>query len=105
TIENNNVIQLKTPINEGAVSKMDTKNPINTHKYASYYYWKGKIDKLFALMGLIISSPILLLVSVLIKVDSRGPILFKQERIGVHSKPFKIYKFRTMKINAPNIPT
>lgn len=104
-IENNNVIQLKTSINEEDVVKTDNKSSINTRKYVSYYYWKGKIDKLFALIGLIVSSPILLLVAILIKIDSKGPILFKQERIGLHSKPFKIYKFRTMKINAPNIPT
>lgn len=50
--------------------------------------------------------PIFLLVGVLIKLDSKGPLFFRQTRIGLNSEPFTIYKFRTMYITAPsNIPT
>ncbi|MCU0516400.1 MAG: sugar transferase [Oscillatoria sp. Prado101] len=52
-------------------------------------------------IALIILIPILLLISVLIKWDSDGPVLFKQERLGKDGKPFTMYKFRTMQQNAP----
>jgi O-antigen biosynthesis protein WbqP len=49
--------------------------------------------------------PILLIIAILIKIDSKGPILFKQRRIGKNKKEFLILKFRTMKVNTPNVPT
>lgn len=101
----NNVIQFNNPIDEENISKINKERFINTRKYVSYYYWKSKIDKLFAAIGLLFSLPIFLLVAILIKINSKGSILFKQERIGVNSKPFIIYKFRTMHVDAPNVPT
>jgi len=58
---------------------------------------KRIFDIILAAAGLIVLSPLLLLIAVLIKLDSRGPILFKQERIGRNFRPFRIYKFRTMR--------
>ncbi len=55
------------------------------------------MDKLLAFFGLIILFLPLLIVAVLIKLDSKGPAVFKQERIGKNQKPFMLYKFRTMK--------
>ena len=49
--------------------------------------------------------PFLILISIIIKLTSRGPILFIQLRIGKEKKPFKILKFRTMKKEAPEIPS
>jgi lipopolysaccharide/colanic/teichoic acid biosynthesis glycosyltransferase len=57
---------------------------------------KRAFDLLVAVVGLIVFSPILLLVAVLIKLDSRGPVFFRQERIGYGFRPFLIWKFRTM---------
>jgi len=57
---------------------------------------KSAFDKICALFGLLISGPILLLTAILIKLDSRGPIFFKQERVGKNGKPFKMLKLRTM---------
>ena len=51
-------------------------------------------------MGIIASSPILILSSLLIKLDSKGPVIFKQKRIGLNGKPFEIYKLRTMEMGA-----
>ena len=48
-------------------------------------------------MGLIISSPLLLLIAILVKTTSEGPVIFAQERIGRHNKPFRMYKFRSMR--------
>lgn len=57
---------------------------------------KRILDFFVAATGLILLSPLLLLAAILIKLDSRGPILFKQKRVGQNFRPFLIYKFRTM---------
>lgn len=57
---------------------------------------KRWVDVCLALLGLLALFPALILVALLIKMDSRGPVFFKQERIGRNFKPFLIYKFRTM---------
>ena len=57
---------------------------------------KRMFDLFFSLIGIIITIPILILVSIMIKLTSKGPIIFKQERVGKNKKIFYIYKFRTM---------
>ena len=64
---------------------------------------KRIFDVLVSLILLIISSPILLLIAILIKLDSEGPIFYRQERITTYGKVFRIYKFRTMVTNADKI--
>ncbi|MCC2339380.1 sugar transferase [Bacillus tropicus] len=64
-------------------------------------YLKRIIDFTIALIGLIILSPIILILILCIKVDSKGPVLFKQRRIGKEKKEFYILKFRTMRIDTP----
>lgn len=64
-------------------------------------YMKRGIDCILSLLGLIILSPILLIIAVIIKVTSPGPILFRQERVGKNNKHFRIMKFRTMRIDTP----
>lgn len=66
-----------------------------------YLKFKRFYDFLGALIGLIILSPLYLLLIVLIKLDSKGPILFKQKRVGKDKVHFNILKFRTMKIDTP----
>ena len=66
-----------------------------------YLAFKRFYDTLGALIALIVLSPIFMILIVLIKLDSKGPILFKQKRIGRHKKHFNILKFRTMKIDTP----
>lgn len=53
----------------------------------------------------IVGAPIFALVALAIKIDSPGPIIFKQRRVGVDGQIFEIYKFRTMKVGTPNVPT
>jgi lipopolysaccharide/colanic/teichoic acid biosynthesis glycosyltransferase len=62
---------------------------------------KRTFDFVAALLGLVLLSPLLLLVALLIKLDSSGPALFRQERMGKGFRPFYIYKFRTMVHDAP----
>ena len=62
--------------------------------------WKRSMDIIGAIFGLIFFSPLMLLISLLIKIVSPGPILFKQERVGFGGKSFQFLKFRTMKVNA-----
>src|SRR5699024_5485056 len=71
-----------------------------------YTYINRLCDIIFSLLGLIILSPLLFIVAMDIKIESPGPILFYQDRIGLNKKKFKIYKFRTMYTDAPkNLPT
>ena len=61
---------------------------------------KRLVDILFSVCGFVISLPIMGIVACLIKATSSGPVLFTQERLGLHEKPFRVFKFRTMKVNA-----
>jgi undecaprenyl phosphate N,N'-diacetylbacillosamine 1-phosphate transferase len=64
-----------------------------------YLVIKRIFDFVFALILLIVLSPIMLLAAIAIKLDSHGPVLFKQERPGKDEKIFTIYKFRTMRVD------
>lgn len=70
-----------------------------------YAVFKRFMDIVLSIIGLIILSPILLIVSIAIKIDSKGPVIFKQERIGKDGKVFKIYKFRSMVVGAEKMGT
>lgn len=61
------------------------------------------LDFFFALLGLILLSPLLLLIALLIKVSSFGPVLYKQSRIGLKGVEFSVYKFRTMRLNSDKL--
>ena len=61
---------------------------------------KRLFDIVLSFIGLVILSPLFLIISLLIKIDSRGPVIFKQERIGKDEKLFNIYKFRSMCVGA-----
>jgi lipopolysaccharide/colanic/teichoic acid biosynthesis glycosyltransferase len=62
---------------------------------------KRILDVIVAALGLIILAPVLLLIGLLIKLTSPGPVFFRQERVGLNAKVFAIHKFRTMTIDAP----
>ncbi|GMG63762.1 sugar transferase [Tetragenococcus halophilus] len=69
-------------------------------------YIKRALGFFLSLLGIIILSPILLIICLAIKIDSKGPIIFKQKRVGKNKKYFNIYKFRTMKSETPKeMPT
>ncbi|WP_072990427.1 sugar transferase [Clostridium cavendishii] len=68
-----------------------------------YEFIKRAFDVISALIGLITLSPILLIIAIAIKIDSKGPIIFAQERIGKNESKFKMYKFRSMVVNAEEL--
>ncbi|MCM1568131.1 MAG: sugar transferase [Roseburia sp.] len=71
-----------------------------------YLVVKNILDRLLALLGLILLSPVFLGLILAIKLDSRGPVLFRQKRVGIHKTYFQILKFRTMRIDTPkDMPT
>lgn len=69
-------------------------------------YFKRGIDLFLSFCGIVVLSPLLLILAVIIKCTSKGPVLFKQKRIGKNDTHFMIYKFRTMYTDTPkDMPT
>lgn len=69
-------------------------------------FFKRIIDFILALIGIILLSPIFLIITIIIKFDSKGPVLFTQRRVGKDKTYFNIYKFRTMMVDTPKeVPT
>ena len=73
--------------------------PLNDPVHAAL---KRAVDIVGAIVGIILFSPIMLIVALLIKLTSPGPIIFCQERVGLHNRPFKMYKFRSMTVQDPS---
>ena len=72
--------------------------------YAKFF--KRLIDIVLSAYALIVLSPLYLILAIAIKIDSPGPVLFKQKRYGIHKTHFEILKFRTMRIDTPrDVPT
>ena len=63
---------------------------------------KRLIDLIISAIALLLLSPILLVVALWVKLDSKGPVIFKQQRLGVGGVPFNMYKFRSMCVGAEN---
>lgn len=61
---------------------------------------KRAIDLAFGLIGLLISLPLIVLIAIAVRLDSKGPAIYKQERVGLGGRPFQLYKFRSMRVDA-----
>lgn len=72
-------------------------------KSLGYYFVKRCIDIIGSLIGLILLSPIFLITAIWVKADSKGSVFFAQERVGKDGKLFKMYKFRSMCVNAEDM--
>lgn len=69
-------------------------------------FFKRLIDVVLSFLGIILLSWLFLIIAVLIKIDSKGPVFFKQKRVGIHKTHFSMLKFRSMRIDTPkNMPT
>ncbi len=86
--------KIKEVVDEGA---------LNTNKNYFYEIGKRAFDIVLSAIALIVLLPLLITVLIAIKVDSRGPAIFKQERMGYRGKIFNMYKFRTMVTNAEQL--
>ena len=64
-------------------------------------FLKRLMDIAGSVVGIVVTSPIMLVTAVLIKITSPGPVIFRQERVGLHNKPFYMYKFRSMELQQP----
>ncbi len=73
---------------------------VEKSKVKVYDFVKRIIDIIIGVIGLVICLPIFVIIGIIIKIDSKGPIFFKHKRIGKHGKKIEIYKFRTMMDNA-----
>jgi len=73
---------------------------VNRNNLGFYYIVKRVIDIILSLVALVFATPIIAVVGAAIKLESEGPIIYKQERVGLGGKPFVIYKLRSMYIDA-----
>lgn len=84
-------------------SLVENYNAGGVHMYLKV---KRLVDIILSFLGIIILSPVFLILIIAIKLDSKGPVLFKQRRVGIHKSHFNILKFRTMRIDTPSdMPT
>jgi len=66
-----------------------------------YLIVKRVLDLILGVVGLVLLGPVLVLIGLVVRLDSRGPSVFRQERIGRGGRPFMVYKFRTMTVDSP----
>jgi len=69
------------------------------------HFFKRLIDIVLSLMGIVVLAIPMAIVALIIKISDPGPALFRQKRIGIHKTYFQLYKFRSMKLDTPDIPT
>lgn len=74
----------------------------NTKSKLFFRFVKRLVDIICSLLCIILLSPIMLIVALMVKITSKGPIIFKQQRMGRNCKTFNCYKFRSMKIDSPH---
>jgi len=68
-----------------------------------YNFFKRSMDIVCSILGIVVLSPVMILVSIAIRLDSRGKVIFSQERVGLDGKLFRMYKFRSMIVNAEDL--
>lgn len=77
-----------------------------TKRQLRYMKIKRGMDFILSLVAIVVLSPVLLVICIAIRLDSPGPVLFRQKRVGIHKSYFTIYKFRTMRTDTPkDMPT
>ncbi|MDD4493818.1 MAG: sugar transferase [Eubacteriales bacterium] len=69
------------------------------------HFFKRLIDIVLSTIGIIMLAVPMLIIALVIKITDPGPVAFKQKRVGIHKSYFTLYKYRTMKVNTPDIPT
>lgn len=95
--------EFDTVIKKSNIEPKEILSKNNVKKNKAYFFIKRTIDILGALIGLIVLSPILLIVILAIRFESKGEAIFSQERVGEHGRTFKMHKFRSMVVNAEDL--
>ncbi len=99
-MENKQIIDnIKNP------NKASVNNDKENKNFDIYNFLKRAIDIICSLIGIIVFLPIFIITAILIRIESKGNVIFKQLRVGKNSKPFYIYKFRSMRLDTPNMAT
>ncbi len=97
------LVPLELPVSQRYVSSIGTYPVITYHSVSldqSQLFVKSAIDFIGAVFGLLVLSPVFLAVAIAIKVESPGPVFFRQKRAGLYGKTFRIFKFRSMYLDA-----
>jgi exopolysaccharide biosynthesis polyprenyl glycosylphosphotransferase len=92
--------QVETIYTQYINSQINKEPKVNRSNLGFYYIVKRAIDIILCLIGLVIALPIMVIVGIAIKIESKGPIIYKQERVGLEGRTFTIYKLRSMYIDA-----
>lgn len=90
-------------MNENVLLKTGQTYVLTSEEKHFYMFFKRLFDVICSISAIILLSPILIITSILIKADSKGPVLFKQKRCGKDGKEFTMYKFRSMVVNAEDM--
>ncbi|UPK49065.1 exopolysaccharide biosynthesis polyprenyl glycosylphosphotransferase [Bacillus sp. H8-1] len=91
---------MNVKLKEESPKELIFENLKNQEQHTIYFMARNTLDFLFAVIGLIITSPIILLFCIVIKLESKGPAFFLQERVGLGGKLFYVIKLRSMDVNA-----
>ncbi|MFQ5806579.1 MAG: sugar transferase [Phycisphaerae bacterium] len=94
------VRHLKLPIKFRTMRTPDPNRPPQLRAESSYFWLKERIDFYAALVALVLTAPLLAVLALMIRSDSRGPAVFRQARAGRNGRPFTFFKFRTMRAEA-----
>lgn len=86
-----------------ALENTEVSNENILKRQSPYRYIKRFMDVILATIALVVLSPIFLIIAIAIKIESKGPVFFKHTRIGKNGKIIKLYKFRSMVINAEEL--
>lgn len=98
-------MEQKQTINNIKNSNISIDDDNKNKKIDIYNFIKRIIDIFCSLVGLILLSPVFIITAILIRIESKGDVIFKQLRVGKDGKTFYIYKFRSMKIDTPTMAT
>ena len=93
----NHRVPIRTYVDKEGSDK--TRTPFRQFRMIIYVAIKRVFDTSIALIGLLVLSPLMVIIAILIKIDSKGPVFFKQARTGKYGKEFKIIKFRSMHVD------
>lgn len=103
-IKDNGTLPIKFSVSKPNFAYMNDTAQTSVERLSSFYAKRGKylLDFVAAFLLILIFAPLMILISILIKLSSRGPIFFSHKRVGINNKLFVIHKFRSLHIDTPS---